>query len=164
MCKLKKITDTVLIFGASTFLKEINLDKLLNLGYTTFGINVHDFKTDFVSFVDTCVAEKHESMSGTIITQSRHVVREPFIYFDNFSYDFTHDYLLRWLHGRCTSAILVGTADFIDDKHYNSDLKFIYCESCKKRSIKFIEGIKDIKIFKMNEKGILNVPIWKVEN
>jgi len=157
------ITDTVLIFGASTFIKEIDIYKLLNLGYTTFGINIHEFKTDYVSFVDTWIAKKNESLQGTIITQSRHTVRSPFIYFDDFSYDFTHDYLLKWLHGRCKKAILIGAADFVDDKHYNSDFKFTYCESCKKRSIKFIESIKDMEIFKMNKDGILNVPIWEVE-
>ena len=157
---MKKITDTVLIFGKSSFINKIDVQKLLKLGYTTFGINDQQFETDFVVFVDDYVARKHESLKGTIITQSRHVVREPFIHFDNFSYDFTHDYLLRWLHGRCTRAILVGAADFYDNIKYDSDYEFNPAEGCIKRSTKFIEGIKDIKIFKMNPNGMLQVPIF----
>lgn len=156
---MKKITDTVLIFGKSSFINKIDVQKLLKLGYTTFGINDQQFETDFVVFVDDYVARKHESLKGTIITQSRHVVREPFIHFDNFSYDFTHDYLLKWLHGRCTRAILIGVADFIDDKKYDCDYPFRPSVSCIKRSIKYIEDIKDIEIFKLNPNGVLQVPI-----
>lgn len=157
---MQKITDTVLIFGRSSFINKINVQKLLNLGFTTFAINNHDFETDFTVFVDDAMAKRHKSLKGTIITQSRHAVREPVIYFDDFSYDFTHDYLLKWLNGRCTRAILIGAADFEGEGHYNDNFKFSYCESAKNRSISYIEGIKDIEIFKLNPNGVLNVPIW----
>ena len=160
---MPKITDTVLIFGKSEFIKQVDLQKMLNLGYTTFAINDHDFETDFVVFVDDYMAKRHSDLKGTLITQSRHAVREPFIYFDNFSYNFTHDYLLKWLHGRCARAILIGAADFEGDKHYNSDIKFIYSENAKRRSIKYIEAIKDIEIFKMNPNGILNIPTVDID-
>lgn len=156
---MQKITDTVLIFGRSPFLNEIDIDKLLNLGYTTFGINTQEFKTDYVSFVDDCVAELHESLPGTLITQSRHKVRQPAIFYDYYEGDFTHDYLLKWLHGRCSEAILIGCADFLGNKHYNTEIEFNPAEECIKRSIKFIEGIKSIKIYKMNPYGVLNIPV-----
>lgn len=153
------ITDTVFIFGKSNFIKQVDIQRLLNLGYTTFAINDNYFETDFVVFVDDYVAKQHESLKGTIITQSRHAVREPFIHFDNFSYNFTHDYLLKWLHGRCTRAILIGVADFIDDKKYDSNFAFKPSINSIKRSIKYIEEIKDIEIFKLNPNGVLQVPI-----
>ena len=124
------ITDTVLVIGASPFVGTIDLPALLNLGLTTFGVNDHPHKMDYTTFVDDCMAEIHMELSGTIITHSRHAVREPVIHFDEFGYDFTHDYILKWLHGRCTRAILVGAADFdgYDEKantchgeHYHSD-------------------------------------------
>lgn len=150
-------------------MEQIDIQKLLSLGLTTFAINNHEFKTDFVTFVDQRIADLHEQLKGTIITQSRHKVREPFIHFDDFRYDFTHDYLLKWLHGRCTRAILVGAADFVGNKRYNTRIghesdKFEPCKACINRSIKFIEGITDFKIYKMNENGILNVPIINVED
>lgn len=154
-----KITDTVLIFGKSDFINKVDIQKLLNLGYTTFGINDQQFDTDYVVFVDDYVAKQHEGLKGTIITQSRHAVREPVVYFDNFSYNFTHDYLLKWLHGRCTRAILIGAADFIDDKKYDSNHPFKPSINCIKRSIKYIEEIKDIEIFKLNPDSVLQVPI-----
>jgi len=153
------ITDTVLIFGRSPFIREIDIQSLLSLGFTTFGVNQQDFKTDYSAFVDDYNASFHESCSGTIITQSRHKVREPYIYYDNFSYDFTHDYLLKWLHGRCGEAILIGAADFDGYDHYNAEYKFTYHPDCLPRSKKFIEGIRDFKIYKMNPRGILNVPM-----
>lgn len=156
---MQKITDTVLIFGKSNFINEVDIPKLLSLGYTTFGINDQQFETDFVVFVDDYVARQHESLKGTIITQSRHIVREPVIYFDDFSYGFTHDYLLKWLHGRCTRAILVGAADFIDDKKYDSNHPFSPSVNCMRKSIKYIEGIKDIEILKLNPNGVLKIPI-----
>lgn len=156
---MKQITGTVLIFGRSTFLNKIDIPKLLNLGYTTFGINTQEFETDYVSFVDDNVAELHENLPGTIITQSRHKVRQPAIFFDYYEGDFTHDYLLKWLHGHCARAILVGCADFCDNKHYNTEIEFNPAEECIKRSIKFIENIKDIEIYKMNPDGVLRVPV-----
>lgn len=156
---MPKITDTVLIFGKSEFIKQVDIQKMLNLGYTTFAINDHDFETDFVVLVDDYVAKKHNDLKGTIITQSRHAVREPFIYFDNFSYNFTHDYLLKWLHGRCARAILVGAADFIDDKKYDTNCPFCPSENSIKNSIKYIEGINDIQLFKLNPNGVLQIPI-----
>ena len=80
MSNMKKITDTVLIFGRSPFLNKVDIKALLGLGYTTFGINNQEFKTDYVSFVDECIAEMHETLPGTIITQSRHKVRQPAIF------------------------------------------------------------------------------------
>lgn len=156
---MQKITDTVLIFGRSTFLNKIDIEALLNLGYTTFGINYQEFETDYVSFVDDAVAEMHESLPGTLITQSRHKVRQPAIFFDYYEGDFTHDYLLKWLHGRCSEAILVGCADFEGNKHYNTEIEFNPAEECIKRSIKYIESIKGIEIYKMNPDGILRVPV-----
>lgn len=153
------VTDTVLIFGRSPFLNEIDIDRLLNLGYTTFGINEQNFKTDYTVFLDDHIASLHKKCHGTIITQSRHKVREPFIHYDNFSYDFTHDYILKWLHGRCGEAILIGAADFYRHDHYNSEHKFLYHHECLPRSKKFIEGITDFKVYKMNPRGVLNVPV-----
>ena len=164
MSNMKKITDTVLIFGRSPFLNKVDVKALLGLGYTTFGINNQEFETDYVSFVDECIAEMHETLPGTIITQSRHKVRQPAIFYDYYQGDFTHDFLLKWLHGRCSEAILIGCADFCGNKHYNTEIEFNPAEECIKRSIKFIEGIKDIKICKMNPDGVLNVPVKLYED
>lgn len=160
---MPETTSTVLIFGRSPFISKVDTDKLLSLGYTTFGINNHGLKTDYTAFVDEAGVNMQESMSGTIITQSRHEVREPFIYFDYFEGDLTHDYLLKWLHGRCARAILVGCADFLTNTHYNSSEKFEPDEGAIKRSIEFIEGIKDFKVYKMNGRGVLNIPCYKLE-
>ena len=162
---MKPITDTVLIFGRSTFLDKVDIDRLLNLGYTTFGINTQNFKTDYVSFVDENMADLHETFSGIIVTQSRHKkVHQPAIFYDYYEGDFTHDYLLKWLHGRCSEAILIGCADFCDNKHYNTEIEFNPAEECIKRSIKFIEGIKQLKIYKMNPEGVLHVPVKSEED
>ena len=155
---MEKITDTVLIFGRSEFINKVDIEKLLNLGYTTFGINNQEFETDYVVFVDDYIAKMHENLKGTLITQSRHKVRKPFIHFDYYGGYFTHDYLLKWLHGRCTEAILIGCADFDGVRRYNSEFDFTPSENAVRKSIKYIEEIKDIKIYKMNPDGALQIP------
>ena len=161
---MSKITDTILIFGRSPFMNSVDINFLKNLGLTTIAINKHEFDTDYVSFIDIPMAEVHEQFNGIIITQSRYDVREPFIHYDEFSYDFTHDYVLRWLHGKCKEVILIGCADFCNTKHYNSEEDFLPDEGAIKRSIKFIEGITDFKVYKMNPNSVLNIPVKNLKN
>lgn len=161
MSTMKTITDTVLIFGRSPFLKEINIKEILKMPYTNIGINTQDFKTDYTTFLDEDTAFLHESLPGTLITCSQYKVRKPAIYYDYYECDFTHDYILKWLENKCTNVILIGCADFCDDGHYNSLAKFEPDVGAVKRSIKLIENISSLKIYKMNPSGVLNLPIWE---
>lgn len=150
-----------MVFGRSLFLNEINIEKLLNLGYTTIGINNWEFKTDYTAFVDKKMADISEYFPGTCITLPKYKIREPVIYFDE-KYNFTHDYVLKWLRGKCRQVVLIGCADFIDNIHYNSSDKFAPSQSCISNSINFIENeaIQWFKILKMNPNSILNIEIW----
>ena len=159
--KNNEITDTVLLFGRSPFLNEINIKKILKLPYTTIGINLQDFKTDYTTFLDKEMAFLHESLPGTLITWSQHQVRKPVIYYDYYECNFTHDYILKWLEDKCTNVILIGCADFCNDGHYNSLAKFRPDINATKKSIKFIESISSLRIYKMNPNGVLNIPIWE---
>jgi hypothetical protein len=60
-------------------------------------------------------------------------------------------------------VILIGCADFENQEHYNSPELFTPCETNIKNSIDFIESIngKWFEIYKMNPKGVLNIPVWR---
>jgi len=96
------------------------------------------------------------------LTRDLNQVREPVIYFNNTQWNFTHDYVLRWLKGKCKEVILIGCADFENQEHYNDNSKFLPCETNIKNSINFIENEASqwFKIYKMNTRGILNIPVW----
>ena len=73
-------------------------------------------------------------------------------------WNFTHDFILEWLKGKCKRVILIGCADFIDDIHYNSEKRFRPSQNNIEQSIKYIESITEFKIFKMNKNGVLKIP------
>lgn len=94
---------------------------------------------------------------STIITRDLNQVREPYIINNSTEWNFTHDYILRWLKGKCKEVILVGAADFENEKHYNTDEAFKPCSTNIDYSIKFIESITDFKVYKANPNGKLNI-------
>ncbi len=113
---------------------------------------------DFVAYVDKLNYKDAEiNPQSTIITRDLNPVREPYIINNSTEWNFTHDYILRWLKGKCKEVVLVGTADFETDKHYNRDDPFKPCRTNVDNSIKFIESITDFKVYKANPNGKLNI-------
>lgn len=135
------------------------------LGYTTIGINwVDNIQFDYVGYVD----RHHYNNLGinpksTIITMDKNEIRDPYERFNETRWCFTHDYILRWLKGKCKEVILIGAADFAEKGHYNGHTAAQPCELNIKQSIYFIENeaTKWYNIYKANPNGILNIPIWK---
>lgn len=99
---------------------------------------------------------------STIITMDKNEVREPYERFNETRWCFTHDYILRWLKGKCKEVILIGCADFSDKGHYNGHTSRQPCEQNIKQSIHFIENevTKWYTIYKANPNGVLKLPIW----
>lgn len=155
----------MLIFGRSLFLNEIDINRLLNLGYTTIGINTQTFITDYVAFLDDRIFKVSNNFKGICLTRPKYFgqVREPVIYFDNNTWNFTHDFVLSWLKEQnVEEVILIGCADFIDNKYYHTDdLHFTPTENSTRNSINFIENeaSKWFKLYKLNPQGILNIPV-----
>lgn len=123
-----------------------------------------------MAFCDSAMLKIADSLNGICLTkkQFQDRVREPVIYFDNIWWSFTHDFVLQWLREQknVKKVILVGCADFVDDKHYNSDLRFKPCTDNIQNSINFIENemTQWFKIYKLNPKGILNIPTVNFKN
>lgn len=161
-----------MIFGRSTFLNKINIIDLLNLKFTTIGINkVDNINFNYVTFVDKLIYKKRELKSfnvnakSIIITRSINKVRSPYIYYDTMNWCFTHDYILEWLKTQknVKNVILIGAADFENKEHYNTTELFNPQQSNIDTSIKRIESITEYKVYKLNPNGILNIPTITAE-
>lgn len=134
---------TVLIFGRSTFINEVDVQALLNLGHTTIGINSFSqhYKTDYVAYLDRPI-----KCSSKVLTSNKR-------------YDFTHDFAIEWCKNQgFDRIILVGCADFLPNhKHFDSLRVFSPSKKCIERSIKYIESIC-YNISTMNPKSRLSIP------
>jgi hypothetical protein len=124
---------------------------------------VDNIPFDYVAYVDRHHYNNLQiNPQSTIITMDKNEVREPYERFDETRWCFTHDYILRWLKGKCKEVILIGCADFENQEHYNTPEKFRPCEQNVNQSIQFIENevTKWYTIYKANPKGVLKLPIW----
>ena len=150
-----------MLFGRSDFINEIDLDYLLSLELTTIGINCQEFKTDIIAFLDKPMT--HYAFDDIVIKLTRNYfkgkIKEPVIYYEAPNWNFTHDMVLWWLKEQgVKNVVLIGCADFIDNVHYNSNLKFNPSENNINSSINFIENFKYLNIYTLNPNSKLNIP------
>lgn len=158
--------QTVLIFGRSPFMKQINIAELL--GFTTVGINyVDNIPFNYVAYCDKLKpADLKINPSSVILTHPKNKAREPVEYYKYFGWRFTHDFVLSWLIYKAKNVVLIGCADFDGDKHYNTADLFKPSEKNIQRSIEAIENYysKYYNLYTLNPKSRLKIPRITIED
>lgn len=187
------MSETVLIIGDSPFLGEVK-DKLQYLidMYPSIGINhaARDYRVNTHIFQDMRFIEltnQHPEMKTVAPAWYGDMVQKenkeligsyPFIFGEDTEENivnngklawcgFTHDYAISYcIMKGYKNIILIGTADFIGNKHYLTNEEFEYSEKLKLQSKRFIEEIcsKRVNIRTCNPQSILNVPRVTVDS
>lgn len=174
-------SDTILIVGRSEFVTPKLLEKIKALPFDKVAINHYIEGAKYVAFVDKKVASDSDKDMVDAIpltlkefnypnAEAYHLVSyngQFLVKDDTLAYfGFTHDFVLSWcIKQGYSNVILIGVADFETHNHYDKDEDFNPSPRCIAGSKNAIENIysKELKIFTMNKKSILQVPRITIE-
>ena len=180
--------ERVIILGDSPFLKEVE-EKInyVTEKYYTLGINriINKFNTHCHIFVDQHLIpltnERQDLKTVTLYSYGDLIQKRSRELYDTYPCGtnnvvekdgklawcgFTHDYALSYcIHKGAKEIILIGAADF-SNGHYSVTHDFVYSDSLKKQSIKFIENVcsKYADIKTCNSNSALNIERISIEN
>ena len=155
--------EKVIVLGDSPFLKEVE-EKVnyVTEKYYTLGINriINKFSTHCHIFVDQHLIpltnERQDLKTVTLYSYGDLIQKRSKEFYDTYPCGtgnvvekdgklawcgFTHDYALSYcIHKGAKEIILIGAADF-SKGHYSVSNDFVYSDSLKKQSIRFIENV-----------------------
>jgi len=160
------IGKTILVFGRSEFLTESKIKAAMALPFDKLAINHAIEGVDYVAYID----KKELETDAKIVTITDNGGEFYLMNYDDALVDreakflayfgFTHDFVLSWciLRGYA-NVILIGTADFQSEKHYDGDDLFIPSRKATADSLNAIENIytQELNIFTMNKNSKLQV-------
>lgn len=172
-------TDTILIVGRSEFVTPKLLTKIQALPFDKIAINQYIEGAKYVAFVDKKIASEKADMGGAIPLTLKEFNFPDAEAYNLVSYNgqflvkddtlayfgFTHDFVLSWcIKQGYSNVILIGVADFETQAH-NDGTNFNPSPRCIAGSKDAIENIysKELNIFTMNKKSILQVPRITIE-
>lgn len=162
-------TEKLIIIGRSEFITPEILAQLATVKGTKVAINHHLDFVDYVAFIDNWMGNI-DFMQAIPLTlkcfnipnsDSYELCQTPtdgkLLY-----YGFTHDFVISWgLAKGFKRIVLVGTADFLDGGHYNSDDIFAPNKKCIIDSMDYINSLDNV--YTLNPKSKLQVKRIKIK-